>query len=185
VRGEEPDDLETQVADDAFVAVLAKLDDFRGASRFTTWVYKFALLEAAVRLRRRTWQDRGVVLEPDSWKDLTDGAERPDTAAERREVDGVPIDVLAERLTTTHGALSKTLHDARRRLRGRLTERGLSTEVSWRERTMARPHHHATFARVLGPADPEILCEECLAHLDAYVQAELRQADADGPAQPR
>jgi RNA polymerase sigma-70 factor (ECF subfamily) len=35
-------------------------------------------------------------------------------------VDGVPIDVLAERLSTTRGALYKTLHDARTRLRGLL-----------------------------------------------------------------
>jgi RNA polymerase sigma-70 factor, ECF subfamily len=155
VRGEELDDLAMQAADDALVAVLAKLDDFRGASRFTTWVYKFALLEAAVRLRRRAWQDREVVLDSDSWRGFADAAERPDTAAERREllvaigeciageltphqrrvlvalaIDGVPIDVLAERLTTTRGALYKTLHDARRRLRGRLAERGLSAEVS-------------------------------------------------------
>src|ERR671911_2644710 len=53
VRGEELDDLALQAADDALVAVLAKLDDYRGASRFTTWAYKFALLEAGVRLRRR------------------------------------------------------------------------------------------------------------------------------------
>jgi RNA polymerase sigma-70 factor (ECF subfamily) len=45
-------------------------------------------------------------------------------------IDGVPIDVLAERLTTTRGALYKTLHDARRRLRGRLAERGFSAELS-------------------------------------------------------
>jgi RNA polymerase sigma-70 factor, ECF subfamily len=155
VRGEELDDLATQAADDALVAVLAKLDDFRGASRFTTWVYKFALLEAAVRLRRRAWQDREVVLDSDSWKGFADAAEQPDMAAERsallaaigeciaREltphqrqvlvaltIDGVPIDVLAERLTTTRGALYKTLHDARRRLRNRLAERGLSADVS-------------------------------------------------------
>ena len=37
VRGEELDDLAVQAADDALVAVLAKLDDYRGASRFTTW----------------------------------------------------------------------------------------------------------------------------------------------------
>jgi RNA polymerase sigma-70 factor (ECF subfamily) len=155
VRGEELDDIAMQAANDALMAVLSKLDDFRGASRFTTWAYKFALLETAVRLRRRAWQDREVVLDSDSWKGLADAAERPDTAAERREllvaigeciageltphqrqvlvalaIDGVPIDVLAERLTTTRGALYKTLHDARRRLRGVLAERGLSTEVS-------------------------------------------------------
>ena len=44
-------------------------------------------------------------------------------------IDGVPIDVLAERLSTTRGALYKTLHDARRRLRARLAERGLNPEV--------------------------------------------------------
>ena len=32
-------------------------------------------------------------------------------------LNGVPIDVLAERLGTTRGALYKTLHDARRKLR--------------------------------------------------------------------
>ena len=55
VRGEELDDLAVQAADDALMAVLSKLDGFRGASRFTTWAYKFALLEAGVRLRRRAW----------------------------------------------------------------------------------------------------------------------------------
>ena len=155
VRGEELDDLAIQAADDALVAVLNKLDDFRGASRFTTWVYKFALLEAGVRVRRRAWQDREVVLDAEGWKGFADGGERPDIAAERNEllgaigeciggeltphqrevlvalaIDGVPIDVLAERLGTTRGALYKTLHDARRRLRGRLAERGLSSEVS-------------------------------------------------------
>src|SRR5687768_8147749 len=48
VRGEELDDIANQAADDALMAVLAKLDEYRGASRFTTWVYKFALLEAGV-----------------------------------------------------------------------------------------------------------------------------------------
>ena len=32
-------------------------------------------------------------------------------------LNGVPIDVMAERLGTTRGALYKTLHDARRKLR--------------------------------------------------------------------
>src|SRR3954467_2461200 len=73
VRGEELDDLAPQAADDALMAVLGKLDDYRGASRFTTWAYKFALLEAGVRLRRRAWQGREVVLGPDSWPAFVDG----------------------------------------------------------------------------------------------------------------
>jgi RNA polymerase sigma-70 factor (ECF subfamily) len=150
VRGEDLEDLGMQAADDALVAVLGKLHEFRGASRFTTWAYKFALLEAGVRLRRRAWQEREVVLDSDSWEHLdSTGGTAPDTDAESSEllrslttsigedltahqrrvlvalaIDGVPIDVLAERLGTTRGALYKTLHDARRKLRASLTEKG-------------------------------------------------------------
>jgi RNA polymerase sigma-70 factor (ECF subfamily) len=153
VRGEELDDLALQAADDALVAVLAKLDTYRGASRFTTWAYKFALLEAGVRLRRRAWQEREIVLEPEAWPLLAAPGEGPQKAAEtgelmealkhsiegcltvhQREVlvalalNGVPIDVLAERLNTTRGALYKTLHDARRKLRADLATRGFALD---------------------------------------------------------
>jgi RNA polymerase sigma-70 factor (ECF subfamily) len=55
------------------------------------------------------------------------------TAHQRRvlvalALDGVPIDVLADRLGSTRGALYKTLHDARRKLRDHLAQRGLSVE---------------------------------------------------------
>jgi RNA polymerase sigma-70 factor (ECF subfamily) len=153
VRGEELDDLALQAADDALVAVLAKLDDYRGASRFTTWAYKFALLETSVRLRRRAWQEREVLLEPETWPLMADAGDSPHGQAEtgelmraieqgvescltehQREVlvglalNGVPIDVLAERLNTTRGALYKTLHDARRKLRADLGERGFTLD---------------------------------------------------------
>jgi RNA polymerase sigma-70 factor (ECF subfamily) len=153
VRGEELDDLALQAADDALVAVLAKLDDYRGASRFTTWAYKFALLEAGVRLRRRAWQEREVVLEPEAWPLMADAGEGPQSQAETSEliqalkhsIDGcltdhqrevlvaltlnrVPLDVLAERLNTTRGALYKTLHDARRKLRADLAMRGFTLD---------------------------------------------------------
>src|ERR671931_894819 len=64
VRGGDLDDIANQAADDALMSVLRRLDDFRGASRFTTWAYKFALYEAAVKLRKRAWQGREVPLEP-------------------------------------------------------------------------------------------------------------------------
>src|SRR3954470_23703750 len=67
LRGGDLDDIANQAADDALVSVLRRLDDFRGASRFTTWAYKFALYEAAVKLRKRAWQGREVPLEPESW----------------------------------------------------------------------------------------------------------------------
>ena len=34
-------------------------------------------------------------------------------------------------------------------------------------------------ARLLGPADPEVTCEECFAQLDRYVDLELAEVDAD------
>jgi RNA polymerase sigma-70 factor (ECF subfamily) len=150
VRGEELDDLAMQAADDALMAVLSKLDDFRGASRFTTWAYKFALLEAGVRLRRRAWQHREVVLSPEAWLDVPDRRDSVPDELERSQLLGelrtaidsclthhqrqvfvalalneVPIDVLSERLDTTRGALYKTLHDARKRLRRELADKGL------------------------------------------------------------
>jgi len=150
VRGEEFEDIAMQAADDALVAVLSKLDEYRGESRFTTWAYKFALLEAAVRMRRRAWQHRELPLAPEGWDPFVDLRSSPQADVERGELfaeikrgiderlterqrevlvavalNGVPIDVMAERLGTTRGALYKTLHDARRKLRAHLDERGL------------------------------------------------------------
>ena len=153
LRGNDLEDIANQAADDALVSVLARLDDFRGESRFTTWAYKFALLEAAVKLRRRAWQGREVPLEPESWALIGSSGIAPEEEAEQSELlqaiqdaidtvltphqrtvlvalalNGVPIDVLAERLTTTRGALYKTLHDARQKLRRHLADTGLGLE---------------------------------------------------------
>jgi RNA polymerase sigma-70 factor, ECF subfamily len=158
LRGDDLDDIANQAADDALVSVLRRLVDFRGGSRFTTWVYKFALLEAAVKLRKRSWQGREVPLEPESWSLFASVGLEPEEELEQRELlsalqhavaelltphqrtvlvalalNGVPIDVLAERLGTTRGALYKTLHDARRKLRSHLDECGLSLESSRKE----------------------------------------------------
>jgi RNA polymerase sigma-70 factor (ECF subfamily) len=145
----ELEDLATQAAADALIAIMRKLHTFRGDSRFTTWAYKFALLEAAVKIRTRAWQEREVPLEDDGWAQLADRRAAPDTDAETTELidaigraiaeeltphqrtvlvaitlNDVPIDVLAERLSTTRGALYKTLHDARKRLRAKLAKDG-------------------------------------------------------------
>ncbi|HET7508149.1 MAG TPA: hypothetical protein VFJ53_07300, partial [Solirubrobacterales bacterium] len=72
LRGGDHEDLAQQAADDALMAVLRKLDDFRGESRFTTWAYKFALLEAAVKVRKRAWQGREIPLEDEAWTALAD-----------------------------------------------------------------------------------------------------------------
>ena len=76
LRGDDFDDLAMQSADETLVAVLSKLDSYRGDSKFTTWVYKFALLEAAVKLRRRAWQGRELPLEPEAWPLFPTGSVR-------------------------------------------------------------------------------------------------------------
>jgi RNA polymerase sigma-70 factor (ECF subfamily) len=153
LRGGDYEDLAQQSADDALLAVLRKLGDFRGESRFTTWAYKFALLEAGVKVRRRAWQGREVPLEDDAWAALADAGAAVQRQAESRELiaalreeierslsdrqrqvlvaialNDVPIDVLAERLETSRGALYKTLHDARKKLRRALAARGLEMD---------------------------------------------------------
>jgi RNA polymerase sigma-70 factor (ECF subfamily) len=84
---------------------------------------------AAPRLRQRarpSWRGtRGAA------RALEDGIRTALTAHQRNvlvalAITGVPIDVLAERLGITRGALYKTLHDARRRLRGHLQNQGLA-----------------------------------------------------------
>ena len=102
-----------------------------------------------MKARRRAWQGREVTLEDESWRRLADsGASAQQTVEDadllraivaaigsaltvhQREVfsaialNGVPIDVLAERLATTRGALYKTLHDARRKLHASLADAG-------------------------------------------------------------
>ena len=142
--------LALDAANDALVAILAKLSTYRGQSRFTTWAYKFALLEAAVKARRRAWHGREVPLDDDAPSLVAHRGAGPAQDAETAELlravqdaiatvltshqravlvaitlQDVPIDVLAERLSTTRGALYKTLHDARRKLRAQLALQGL------------------------------------------------------------
>ena len=152
---DELEEIAHEAAGDALMSVLARLDDFRGESRFTTWVYKFALLETAVKLRKRAWQGRELPLEPEAWNVFESVGLAPPEQVDQSELlstlqaaigevltphqrrvlvavtlNGVPIDVLAERLDTTRGALYKTLHDARQKLRTHLAERDLSAATA-------------------------------------------------------
>jgi RNA polymerase sigma-70 factor, ECF subfamily len=154
IVGVELDDLCRQAAGDAVVAVMAKLDGYRGASRFTTWAYAFAIFEVSVKLRRHAWR-RGRIPTADddaTWDRL---AERAGTSgagiesaellralrraipeeltARQRQVfvavalNDVEIDVVADQLSSTRGAIYKVLHDARKKLRRRLEREGHMT----------------------------------------------------------
>ena len=148
VQGE-LDDLAAQAASDALMAITQKLDSFRGEARFTTWACKFAIFELSSGLRRRIWRGRAVVSDSSTEELLVDSAPNALDSMEQREliaaltravetelterqrlvfrsaaVEEVPIDVLAERLGSSRGAIYKTLHDARRRLRASLVGQG-------------------------------------------------------------
>jgi RNA polymerase sigma-70 factor (ECF subfamily) len=154
------EDIVQLAADDAMVAVLGKLATFEGRSRFTTWAYKFAVLQAAVELRRQAWSHREVPLDaapplveqrpsPDQYAEgaelagvVRDAIDRVLTPHQRRIalaliVDEIPIDVLADRMGTNRNALYKTLHDARSRLRDHLAGQGYPTSTT-RTRREAR-----------------------------------------------
>lgn len=144
------DDIARQAADDALAAILRKLDDYQGASRFTTWAYKFAVFEVSAAIRREAWRGRSITIEEDAWDRLADtkpidphgemDARELLLAIERslaanltrrqREVFvavvilQVPIDVVAERQRSSRGAVYKVLHDARRKLRVALVAQG-------------------------------------------------------------
>lgn len=154
IRGPELDDVANQAADDALVAIVAKLDQFRGESRFATWAHRFVAFEVASKVGRHHWRRAAAVAEPD-WERLADrlGAD-PErhsewgelVAALRRAVDkelsarqrrvflalalgGEPPGRLATELGSTPNAVYKALADARRKVRASLAAGGHLTRV--------------------------------------------------------
>jgi RNA polymerase sigma-70 factor (ECF subfamily) len=150
LAGPELDDLAYQAAADALIAITAKLGQFRGESRFTTWAYKFVIFEVSAKIGRHFWRHPGVQLDEEDWDRLPDRfgfdpaqeAEWRDLlAALRRAVDeeltarqrrvfvaivlnGVPLDALVIELASNRNAIYKTLFDARRKLRAALAANG-------------------------------------------------------------
>lgn len=143
--GRDLDDLATQAADDALVAVLAKLGQFRGDALFTTWARRFATVEVPGEIRRRLGHTREAPTDSEEWLSRMAGGEDPEQLVEAREwarsvgrliatdltphqrevlvslaIEEASAKALAVRLNSTPGALYKTLHDARRKLRAGL-----------------------------------------------------------------
>src|SRR5215208_3971444 len=144
-------------AQDALIAVLNHLSDFRGDSKFSTWAYKFAINTAMMAARRERW--KGVSLDELAaaeesnffeWimQDKSDGV-APETSAMQGEVrsiirdvikhdltdkqrrvvammvfNEVPMDEVVRHLGTNRNAVYKILHDARRKIKSSLEERG-------------------------------------------------------------
>jgi RNA polymerase sigma-70 factor (ECF subfamily) len=150
VTGPELTDVAHQAADDAMLAILAKLADFRGESRFITWAYRFVILEVSSKLGRHYWRNPPVMLDAAQWERLPDRlgidparyAESAGILAEVRRVvedeltahqrrvfvavvvDGIPLDALAARLSLQRNAIYKVIFDARRKIRRALVANG-------------------------------------------------------------
>lgn len=158
ISGPELEDLAHQAAADALVAILAKIEQFRGDSRFTTWAYKFVIFEVSTKFSRHFWRSRDVKMESEDWDRLPDRfGFAPEQFSERRELigavreavdsgltehqrrvfvaivlNGVPLDVLVEELGSNRNAVYKTMFDARSKLRGFLVaNRYLEGDGTW------------------------------------------------------
>jgi RNA polymerase sigma-70 factor (ECF subfamily) len=150
VTGPELDDLAYQAAGDAMVAVTSKLGQFRGDSRFTTWAFKFVMLEVSSKLGRHFWKGTQVPYEAEDWdripdrfgidpadeaqgRDLIEALQRAveEELTERQRstfvalvINGVPLDALAAELGSNRNAIYQTIYAARRKLRAALVASG-------------------------------------------------------------
>ena len=150
LEGQELDDIVNQVADDALMAIKAKVGEFRGESRFTTWAYRFVVYEVSTKIGRHCWRNRPDTLDADAWERIPDSlAASPPLASEQREslrvlraaidndltdlqrrvfvaiaLNEVPMDAFARELGSNRNAVYKTLFDARRKLRACLAAAG-------------------------------------------------------------
>jgi RNA polymerase sigma-70 factor (ECF subfamily) len=153
ITGPELEDLAYQAAADALMAITAKLGQFRGESRFTTWACKFVILEVSAKIGRHYWRRPDVSLDAEDWDQLPDrfGFEpaqesewRDLLAALHRAVDTeltprqrdvfvaiilneIPLDALAIKLGSNRNAIYKMMFDARRKLRAALAANGYLT----------------------------------------------------------
>jgi RNA polymerase sigma-70 factor (ECF subfamily) len=158
ITGPELDDLAYQAAADALLAIVVKLGQFRGESKFTTWAYKFVIFEVSAKIGQHFWTSPAVPMDAEDWERLRDRF-GPDPAREterrelagavRRAVDecltprqrqifvaivlnGVPMDAAVSELNSTRNAIYKTMFDARRKLRAALAAKGYLDEQASR-----------------------------------------------------
>jgi RNA polymerase sigma-70 factor (ECF subfamily) len=150
IAGPELDDIAYQAAADALLAIIDKIDGFRGESRFTTWAYKFVVFEVSAKVGRHFWHSPRATLDDEDWQQLPDRVGLPpDRAPEWRDLiveiqrvvdheltphqrrvfvavvlNAVPLDAVVDKLGSSRNAIYKTLFDARRKLRATLAANG-------------------------------------------------------------
>ena len=148
-------------AQEALTAILQRLHEFRGDSKFTTWAYAFAVNTALTAARRERWAP--VALDPILDGDAlpspagdVDGAADPERRALQMEMmaairegierhltlkqrqilralilEEVPLDEVVRHWGTNRNAVYKLVHDARRKLKAHLQGRGFDLEEAF------------------------------------------------------
>lgn len=150
ITGPELDDLASQAASDAVLAIDRKRGQFRGESRFTTWACKFVIFEVSSKVGRHWSRHPTVPLDGEDWqrlpgrfgfdpveevesRDLLDALRRAVTEVltphQRRVfvaivLQGTPLEALVAELGSNRNAIYKTMFDARRKLRASLVANG-------------------------------------------------------------
>ncbi len=149
--------LAEEAVQEALVAIIKHLDEFRSESKFTTWAYRFAVNFALVAARRERWkhvsldeyldgalpaelrEDRSSVdphraaMQSEARtviREIIDHAltEKQRLALEAIAFADVPLDEVARRMGSNRNATYKLLHDARRKLKGELEARGYALQ---------------------------------------------------------
>ncbi|MEU8176493.1 sigma-70 family RNA polymerase sigma factor [Microbispora hainanensis] len=148
--GPELEDIARQAAADALMAITERLHTFRGEAWFITWAGKFVIFNVAAKMNRHFWRRHEVAYDQEDWSTIASRFDvGPDDEAQAREfaaavstaveenlserqrtvflatvLNGMPMDVLADELGSTHNALYKVLFDARKKLRAALVAGG-------------------------------------------------------------
>ncbi|MER6976184.1 sigma-70 family RNA polymerase sigma factor [Streptomyces carpinensis] len=149
IAGPELNDLAHQAAADALMRITHKIREFRGDARFTTWAFRFVVLEVSSKLGRHFWRVSNTRFDLDEWAQVPDRSgtdpvsnwqarelveatrDAVETALSTHQrqvftavVNGIPLETLASELDTNRNALYKTMFDARKKLRAQLIASG-------------------------------------------------------------
>jgi RNA polymerase sigma-70 factor, ECF subfamily len=158
ISPEEAAQIIQDCAQEALLTIREKIDTFRGVSQFTTWATTVAIRLLLAELRRRRWKrlaitypntgqnfpDRPIeefqsvtpemiLQQTEFWTLLKRIVEKDLTSRQRfvliaSAFQGMPLDLVAERLGTNRDNIYKIIHDARKKMKSCLTKHGLSQQ---------------------------------------------------------
>ena len=144
------------VVQEALIKILDSLDQFAGRSRFTTWAMTVATRIGIGEMRRKHYQD--VSMEAFQGQDATkieiavdEGSSPEDQMARmtmveklqqlidstltekqrfaiRATLEGLPVEVIAEKTGSNRNSVYKLVHDARAKLRSALEDAGINAD---------------------------------------------------------